>query len=149
VKFLVALTAALGIFCQPLVVYASCPADLNPITKGQRAPCTGILFTEEAAAKIIADLEAAHAECEIRIQKEKEKHDAQCAAALQVEKIKCDASKQALSERLSLCTKDLDLVTAELSKKSSHNLRWFSLGTVTGIVFTLVTAWTIGKVVSD
>ncbi len=62
----------LAIFLHPVVAYGNCPADLNPINKGDSAPCTGVLFTQAAAAKIIADLEFAKNKCDVRVMKKKE-----------------------------------------------------------------------------
>ena len=67
---------------------------------------------------------------------------------LEKEKIKCAAAAKIAKNQLDLCVSDLDYTTKQLAKKSTNNLKWFSVGAASGIAFTLVTAWAIGKVVN-
>ncbi len=147
-KHLTALTIMLAIFLHPLVAYGNCPADLNPINKGDSAPCTGVLFTQAAAAKIIADLEFAKNKCDVRVMKKERELTAVCDSSIEKEKIKCAAAAKVAKNQLDLCVSDLDYTTKQLAKKSTNNLKWFSVGAASGIAFTLVTAWAIGKVVN-
>jgi len=147
-RHLIALTVMLAIFLHPVVAYANCPSDLNPVNKGDSAPCTGVLFTQAAAAKIIADLEFAKNKCDVRVRKEQSKLEAICESRLEKEKIKCQAEARILKNSLDLCVSDLGSTTNQLSKKSTGNLKWFSVGAASGVAFTLVTAWAIGKVVN-
>ena len=106
------------------------------------------MFTQAAAAKIIADLEFAKSKCDVRVKKERSAQLAACDTRVEKEKIKCAAAAKIAKNQLDLCVSDLDYTTKQLAKKSTNNLKWFSVGAASGIAFTLVTAWAIGKVVN-
>ena len=108
----------LAIFLHPVVAYGNCPADLNPINKGDSAPCTGVLFTQAAAAKIIADLEFSKSKCDVRVMKTQRELTAVCDSRLEKEKINF---KNVYRVSVLLLSSGVDVLLCQNEQKNQSN----------------------------
>lgn len=120
---------------------------VSQIRKGQHAPFAGILLSEEAAARLFADIKFSEQECQLRLTRELKINTLQLTSQL-------DALNLTLEVETNR-TKGLLAVKDERIKFLEENWRpspwyesgefWFSMGVVGGILITVVSAYAIGQ----
>ena len=106
----------------------------EPITKGQRAPFSGILLDAPSAAKVISGHEYATEKCNIKIEHESKKAKANC----ELEKNILAAKLQSLHEKHTAITKIKDTEITRLQRairdaSADYSEWWFVGGVVAGI----------------
>lgn len=120
---------------------------VTEINLGERAPFAGILFSEDAAASLFANLKLTDAECRLRLKKE-----------LDINTVMFNSQIEALNLRLSIETKranDILVIKNERIQFLEENWEppswyesgefWFAVGAVVGIALTAVSAYALGQ----
>jgi len=128
----------------PQLAYAEC-ADLTPLNQGQTAPCDGVHVKSSAVAKIIVDLDAAKKQCDLRLDKQKEKSDAVCTGELGKRDVEILTIKNIHELKEDMRKKQINFLVDQLDK-SQRPGSYFVAGTVAGIVVTMVSAWTLNQI---
>lgn len=128
----------------PQLAYAECP-DLTPLNQGQEAPCDGVHVKSSAVAKIIVDLSSAKAQCDLRVQEQKEKSDTACAGALAKKDSEILTLKNIHSMKEEARKSQINFLVSELDK-SKRSSWYFVAGTVAGIAVTMASAWTLNQI---
>ena len=142
-SFCVALSPAL-VHAQESNVSSSLVTNLK---KGEKAPFSGILLSDTAAAKLFADIKFSKEECKLKLDEE-----------LQVTKIRNDAQVQALELQLKvekkrseslLSVKDDRIAFLEKNYMppawyESQEL-WFAIGVIAGVGLTAAAGYAIGQ----
>jgi hypothetical protein len=120
---------------------------ISQLTKGQRAPFTGVLLSNDAAARLYADIKFSEDECVLRLNEE-----------LQTLSIRLNAEIQALTLRLDVethRTESLIKIKDERIQFLEKNFApspwyesgefWFAMGVVAGIAITAASGYAIGQ----
>ena len=117
------------------------------INEGEPAPFTGTLFSTEAAAKLLIDLEFTQETCQIEIDRQLGLQSAQFQ--LQVDNITAekDFCESTSNDLLAIKSDQIDFLTDQLEKSTSPRATWvFASGVVAGIALVAVTGWTMGQI---
>ena len=144
---------ALCIFCVSVTpVWANTPlsAPVGKVTEinlGERAPFKGVLFSEDAAAALFANLKLTDTECRLRLKKE-----------LDINSAVFNSQIEALNLRLSIETKranDILQIKNERIQFLEENWQptpwyesgefWLSIGVLSGILITVGAGYAIGQ----
>jgi hypothetical protein len=136
------LVAALVV--SPQLAYAEC-ADLTPLNQGQTAPCDGVHVKSAAMAKIVVDIENAKKQCDLRLDKQKEKSDAVCTGELGKRDVEILTIKNIHELKEDMRKKQINFLVDQLAKSQKPGW-YFVVGTVTGIAVTMVSAWTLNQI---
>ena len=120
---------------------------ISQLSKGQRAPFAGVLLSNDAAARLYADIKFSEDECRLKLNKE-----------LQTLSIKLNAEIQALTLRLDVETKrteSLIKIKDERINFLEKNFKpspwyesgefWFAMGVIGGILITVGAGYAIGQ----
>jgi hypothetical protein len=123
------------------------PANITPLVKAQPAPYTGVLFSPEAIAKVIAQQDAQLQAQQLAVQNQAQVDQAQ--------------SKYAVSSLQTTCTEDENDLKAQLAASQAASAAylkqlqstssgpgagvWIGLGAVGGVVATLVIVFAVSK----
>jgi hypothetical protein len=130
--------------------------DTNPIsrtnvvtnlTKGQKAPFTGILLSDIAAAKLFADLKFTRDECQLNLTKELQlnsiRFNAQIASLrlqLDTEKIRSVSLLQIKDQRIQYLEKNY--VPPAWYESGEF---WFAIGIISGIALTVGAGYAVSQ----
>jgi hypothetical protein len=123
------------------------PPIIYPLNKGQPSPLTGVLFSPEAVAQIIAQRDTAAAAAQLAVQHQQELDDAAKKYALDSAATTCTADKNVLSAQLTDAQKQNQILQDQLKKNTGGPGApvWIGLGFVGGVVVTVVTAFAVSK----
>lgn len=128
----------------PSIAYAEC-ADLTPLNKGQIAPCDGVHVKSAAMAKVIVDLENTKKQCDLRLDKQKEKSYAICTAELGKRDVEILTIKNIHELKEDMRKKQINFLVDQLDKSQKPGW-YFVAGTVTGIAVTMASAWALNQI---
>ena len=121
----------------PAVTAPTPPPVISPLNKGQPSPFTGVLFSPEAVAAMIAQKDTASAAAQLAVQHQKELDDA--------------AMKYAIDSAATTCTTDKNILSAQITDAQKQNKIlpgapvWIGLGFAGGVVVTVITAFAVSK----
>ena len=123
------------------------PPVISPLSKGQPSPFTGVLFSPEAVAAVIAQRDTAAAAAQLAVQ-----HQAELDAA---------AQKYALDSAATTCTTDKKILQSQIDDAQRQNKAlqdqlkqntggpgapvWIGLGFVGGVAVTVLTVFAVSK----
>ena len=159
-KFISVLCAFL-LMWTPLVAHAedvpqgpslktTAPVNLGKVSqlrKGQHAPFSGILLSEEAAARLFADIKFSERECKIRLTRELKINTLQLTSQIDALKLRLDVETTRSTALLSV--KDQRIKFLEQNWRPTPWYEsgefWFAMGIVGGILITVGSAYAIGQ----
>ena len=124
---------------------------LSPMKKRQRAPFTGVLLSSSAAANIIVELETIKERIHIEIVKATQLEQANCDKRLADAIAKSRADVNVLQASIDSKNKTINVLNVELKTLNDYNnaewqpAAWVGIGTATGILLTVLTAFAISK----
>lgn len=123
------------------------PPVIFPLNKGQPSPLTGVLFSPEAVAAVIARLDTATAAAQLAVQHQAEIDAAQQKYALDTQKSTCDADKKVLGAQVLDLQNQNKILQDQLKQNTGGPGApvWIGIGVVGGVVLTVVTAFAITK----
>ena len=128
----------------PSIAYAEC-ADLTPLNEGQTAPCDGVHVKAAAMAKLVVELENSKKQCDLRVNKQKEKSDAICTAELGKRDVEILTIKNIHELKEDMRKKQINFLVDQLDKSQKPGW-YFVAGTVAGIAVTMASAWTLSQI---
>jgi hypothetical protein len=123
------------------------PPVIFPLTKGQPSPLTGVLFSPEAVAQIIAQRDTAATAAQLAVQHQQELDAAAQKYALDSQQSTCDADKKVLGAQVLDLQNQNKILQDQLKKETSGPGApvWIGVGVVGGVVLTVVTAFAITR----
>ena len=134
------------------------PALIYPISKGQVAPFPGVLLTPAAGVAVIAEYSLFNERLKLEVDTALALERARSEFSLREQESKCTLDKstletrvQSANDKLKIFEKNLNDSEAEvarLKEEMPSRLTWFGVGAVSGIVFTVATAYAIGQLVN-
>ena len=137
-KQLVSFFIVLSLCLTPALVHAQEAGKVINLLKDEPAPFDGVLFDEQAAAKLLADKEYEQIECKLKIDYEMEKIKAKHMLEMATLQASFDAIKKQNISILEI--KDAEILRLqELAiKNPNSNAHWWMAGGVTAGIITSI-----------
>ena len=138
------------IFCFILVqiLYSGVSwADERVVTlqEGQAAPFSGTLFSTEAAARVLIDLELANESCQIQVERETEALRAEMLLDYRNLEASRDALRIRYDQTLQIKNDQIDFLQQQARPKMSREVTLI-VGVLTGVGLTIASAYTLDKI---
>jgi hypothetical protein len=121
-------------------------AAISPLSKGLRAPFTGLLLSPEAIATIITELSSYQSLLEIELAKAKAEYEASLSFSLNKLKIEHETDKEILLSQIKSSDKrivELGILLQKEIDRRPNVFLWTSLGVLGGVGLTLLTVFAI------
>ena len=135
----------------PVFAYSQEPLpSTNLVTnleKGEKAPFSGILLTDTAAAKLFADIKFSEKECKLKLDEKlgisKIRYDAQIEAL----SLKLDIEKKRLESLLSVKNDRIKFLEKNYMPPAWYESQelWLAIGIIAGIGLTVSAGYAIGQ----
>jgi len=151
-----------NIWCKALSLYLcsfliAAPALANPpawdgativtINEGDTAPFSGTLFSVEAAAQLLIDLEYTQETCQIETDRQLGLQSAQLQLQIDSTTAALTACQTMHSDILEIKNGQIEFLNDQLMKASRpDNGLWFALGIAGGVLVTAAAGWTLGQI---
>lgn len=129
-----------------------------PLVQGQQAPFSGVLISSKATAMIVSEYDYFDERLKVEVENAIKVEQIRANFALKEQDSKFSTERTTLQakidsqdEKLKIFEKDLQKSEANvklLVEEMPSRTTWFGIGLVTGIVFTIATAYSIGQVVN-
>lgn len=123
---------------------------ITPLKKNQPAPYAGVLFSSEASATIIAELESVPEKIKIEVDAAVSAAEAKKNFEINENNSACSTDKKLLNAEKEEQSKKIDLLQKDIKKfeeNSTSKPLIFSFGFVGGIVFTLATVFSVSYII--
>lgn len=123
-------------------------AKISPLSKGQVAPWSGVLFSNEAAAEVAATYSSIPERIKIEREDEKARCDAKCKKTVSDTIAEFDRKLSISSARVDSLTaekKQLSELLREEEKKKTNTVLWTGLGFGSGVVLTIITVYAVSQ----
>ena len=133
--FLACFTFTTQALFYPVIAHAD--EEVATVQEGDPAPFSGTLFSTEAAARLLVDLETQKEAC--TIEKERELQIQASRFQLEIDNLQASLAycDEACKLRLAIKTEQIDYLTTELTRKKVHPAWIFIGGIVAGTAITL------------
>ena len=118
------------------------------VSKGDRVPFDGIVFSDEAVAKLKAKLETSDATCQIQLDHDKTVSDAELQYAKSVSESKLQLCQDTATAKIEFRDSEIESMTKQINKLEKHRTMsqlYFTGGVVSGIALTVLAGWAIGQ----
>lgn len=123
------------------------PPVIIPLNKGQPSPLTGVLFSPEAVASVIAQHDTAAAAAQLAVQHQLEIDTAAQTYALATQQTTNDADKKVLGAQILDLNNQNKILQDQLKKNTGGPGAgvWIGIGVVGGVALTCLTAFAITR----
>ena len=120
---------------------------ISQLSKGQRAPFAGVLFSNDAAARLYADIKFSEEECQLRLKKELELNSLQLGSHLDALRLRFDVENERTTSLLQIRDERIKYLELNFMPTPWYESGefWFAFGVVAGIAITAVSAYAIGQ----
>ena len=155
VNKLVAMICSMLIAWTPITVHAADPTideslstgKITQLSEGQRAPFAGVLLSNDAAARLYADIKFSEEECQLRLKKELELNTIQLGSQLDALKLRLDVETTRSASLLSLRDERIQFLENNFTPPAWYESGefWFAIGVIGGIAITAVSAYALGQ----
>ena len=137
-KIFIAHFTCLAFLLNTLVIPTAAYADeeVATVQEGDPAPFAGTLFSVEATARMLAELELTEESCDLKVNKAVDLKAAELQLTIDHLQIRFDTSNDIFSQRLAIRDQQINFMEKELTRKKVHPA-WFLVG---GIVIGSLTA---------
>ena len=149
-KQLVSLFIVLSLCLTPALVHAQEAGKVINLLKDEPAPYDGVLFDEQAAAKLLADKEYEQIECKLKIDYEMEKIKAKHMLEMATLQASFDAIKKQNISILEIKDSEIKRLQELALKNPNENSHWwFTGGAAVGIVTSILIFYAAVEVRED
>ncbi len=123
------------------------PPIIIPLNRGQPSPLTGVLFSPEAVASVIAQKDTAAAAAQLAVQHQAEIDSAAQKYALDSLQTTCTADKTVLQAQVTDVQKQNQILSQQLKSATSGPSApvWIGIGFAGGVLVTVLTTFAISK----
>jgi len=120
---------------------------VTELNLGQRAPFKGILFSEDAAASLFANLKLTDSECRLRLKRELDINTTMFNSQIEAFKLRLDIETKRSNDILEIKNERIQFLEENWKTPSWYESGefWFAVGTVVGIALTAVSAYALGQ----
>jgi len=146
----------------PAVVYAESPpapedpkvnissvnlGKVSQLRKGQHAPFAGILLSEEAAARLFADIKFSERECQLRLTRELRLNTLQLTSQIDVFKLRLDVETTRSTGLLSVKDERIKFLEKNWRPTPWYESGefWFAMGVVGGVLITVGAGYALSQ----
>ena len=128
----------------PRIAYAD--EEVATVREGEPAPFTGTLFSTEATARMLAELQLTEEACDLRVSQAVELKEAEMQLSLDQLQIRYDTSQDIFNQRLEIRDSQIDFMERELTRVKVHPAWLFVAGVVIGSGVAIGTAAAMNQV---
>ena len=130
----------------PVSVYAE-EGLVTQVKKGDTAPFTGVLLSNDTAAKLFGDIKYSKKECDARLSKELEFSKIKFESLLKTEQLKFDVEKKRLDGMIAVRDDRIKFLEDNFRPPAWYESGefWFAFGVVAGIGITTAAGYAIGQ----
>jgi len=130
----------------PVSVYAE-EGLVTQVKKGDAAPFTGVLLSNDTAAKLFGDIKYSKKECDARLSKELEFSKIKFESLLKTEQLKFDVEKKRLDGMIAVRDDRIKFLEDNFRPPAWYESGefWFAFGIVAGIGITTAAGYAIGQ----
>jgi len=130
----------------PVSVYAE-EGLVTQVKKGDAAPFTGVLLSNDTAAKLFGDIKYSKKECDARLSKELEFSKIKFESLLKTEQLKFDVEKKRLDGMIAVRDDRIKFLEDNFRPPAWYESGefWFAFGVVAGIGITTAAGYAIGQ----
>ena len=123
------------------------PGKVTQLSEGQSAPFSGILLSDDAAARLYGDLKFTEKECQLRLDRELKLNTTQLTAQLDALKLRFDVEVTRSESLLSIKNERIKFLEDNWSPPAWYESGefWFALGVASGILVTVGAGYAIGQ----
>jgi len=142
----------------PIIAYADdTPPTSNSATNslgkvsslriGQRAPFSGVLLSNDAAARLFGDIKFSERECQLRLDRELKINTLQLTSQLNALKLRLNIETERTESLLSIKDERIKFLEKNWQPEAWYETGefWFAVGIVSGILITVGGAYAIGQ----
>jgi len=128
-------------------VYAA--DEIVTLKEGEPAPFDGTLFSTEAAARLLVDLETNKEMCEIECTKKLDTQSAQLQLEIDIMQASRDALKLRFDETMLIRDSQINFLERQVTKPKIPAEVIFAIGVLSGVALTIGSAYAIGQVAGN
>jgi len=126
--------------------YAQDSEQVTTIQAGEEAPFSGTLFSTNASARLLIELESSQELCELKMSEALDVQEAETQYLIDVERVKAESCEERSSQIIDLKNDHIELLTDEMLKRNSPSVSaWYVGGILTGILATSVGVWAVSQ----
>jgi len=113
---------------------------------GEAAPFAGTLFSVAAAARLLANLEFTQESCNLQISEKVRLTEANMQLRIDTQSARLEALQYRHTELMRIRNDQIQFLTAQYKPRSWYEKGdfWFGVGTVAGVLITVVAAYALG-----
>ncbi len=117
------------------------------ITKGQKAPFSGVLMSESLATKLYLDSKFSPRECDIKIEEQSRDSKIKCDRQINLLESKLDIQKDKFESIIKFKDNRINFLEKRWSPQPWYESGefWFSAGVLSGIILTVAAGYAIGQ----
>lgn len=143
---IIAIFCCVSVTYMPVSVYAE-EGLVTQVKKGDTAPFTGVLLSNDTAAKLFGDIKYSKKECDARLSKELEFSKIKFESLLKTEQLKFDVEKKRLEGMIAVRDDRVKFLEDNYRPPSWYESGefWFAFGVVAGIGITTAAGYAIGQ----
>jgi len=143
---IIAIFCCISVTYMPVSVYAE-EGLVTQVKKGDTAPFTGVLLTNDTAAKLFGDIKYSKKECDARLSKELEFSKIKFESLLKTEQLKFDVEKKRLDGMIAVRDDRIKFLEDNFRPPAWYESGefWFAFGVVAGIGITTAAGYAIGQ----
>jgi len=143
---IIAIFCCISVAYVPVSVYAE-EGLVTQVKKGDTAPFTGVLLSNETAAKLFGDIKYSKKECDARLSKELEFSKIKFESLLKTEQLKFDVEKKRLDGMIAVRDDRIKFLEDNFRPPAWYESGefWFAFGVVAGIGITTAAGYAIGQ----
>ena len=143
---IIAIFCCISVTYMPVSVYAE-EGLVTQVKKGDTAPFTGVLLSNDTAAKLFGDIKYSKKECDARLSKELEFSKIKFESLLKTEQLKFDVEKKRLDGMIAVRDDRIKFLEDNFRPPAWYESGefWFAFGIVAGIGITTAAGYAIGQ----
>ena len=117
------------------------------IKKGQKAPFTGVLMSENLASRLYLDSKFSPRQCDIKIEEKVSESNLGCDRKIKILDSKLDIQKDKFDTIIKLKDNRINFLEERWSPSPWYESGefWFSIGLFSGIILTAVAGYAVGQ----
>jgi len=120
------------------------------LAEGEPAPFSGTLFSTEAAAKLLAEIQLSNESCQVRIDRELELATARFQLDLDNANASVESCNTRYTQIVDLKDNHIDFLDQQLVNSSNpNNELWLAIGVVGGLLLGMGAAWSYGQIANN
>ena len=121
---------------------------VSQLRKGQHAPFSGVLLSDEAAARLFGDIKFSERECQLRLSRELKINTLQLTSQINALKLRLDIETTRTTGLLAVKDERIQFLEKNWRPTPWYESGefWFAMGIAGGILITIGSAYALGQV---